>query len=408
MILEVPFVYTALAILGRKRNPDKVILRASVACQVREATAAQAPAVLWWQGKHYHPQDCLRWYDGRLYAPMQQPEERLGRLASTGLEAPADASAARRWNPAGRPDDSEEADDEFGKPLDASGEGDAPELPPGCRQLVSTASFAAALAKGTARISGLTASSEAASEPEHELTADGMLARRNSREPPQPLRRFASSPLETLRANISAGTARLLDVDGVLFAEVARPVYKLRTYHVSRPELHRGFADARPDLHLHVFAAENHAQMLDLQRELWTKGNPGQDFPEGGYFMAEIPAPDIVRPDLLPAFDQTENLVNQGARAILDHLASRAHDNWGGNGPGPIVSRYPRDVILGFGLLRDALAAAAPAAEIVDHMARLGEACRPHGTLSAVQAQAEIACARAEAAFADAFALGAI
>jgi hypothetical protein len=411
MILEVPFVYTAQAVLGRKRNPDKVVLSGRVACEVREASADDAPVVLWWQGRRSLPQEGIRHFEGRLYAPVQQQESRSYAARTHGLSAPRDAGPARRWAPSGPAEPGEEDDDaEFGAPLGADADGDNPALPPGCLQLVETASFVAALAAGAARISGLSASTDNPGAPTHALSDDGMVSAIGSRENPQPLKGFKSSGHDAVAASISEGASRLLSVDGVLFAAVPRPVLVLRTWRSNLPELHRAFAGDPPDLSQHVFAVENYDRMRDLQKEVFARHNKGAEFVEGSYWMDGVSPPEIVRPDLLPPFDETENLVFQAARAVLSHLSHFENGRYGGSSDaGPRFATFgSRDLVLGFGRLRDAVEAKASVPELCEHMERLAKACSPHGTLSMVQEHAEIACARADAALSDEFALGSI
>lgn len=413
MILQVPFAYKAFLVCGRRRKADEVTLLGSVPCEVREATSEQAPVVMWW-GESGALQDCVRHLDGRLYAPVLQPEHDGFRGRAISYRVPSRAGAARRWAPvpdgaAADPEaeDPEDLDEVEGRSLDALPDGSPPDIGYGRRHLVDAGDFAEGLAKGEALVDARRGSLEReAPRATHEVTADGMVRRIGDPGPGEPLRHVKSSAEAAVGSELGRMTGGLLSVDGVLFQEVSRPVYVLRAYSSGRPEMHRSFLkDAdRSSRFEHVFLAERYEAFVDLHRQLWCEGNPGREYREDGY--GHLPAPEILRPDLLPETDQNDIQVRSVASGILQDLSRYENGYHGGFSGGPRVAGYPRDVILSFGRLRDALKADAPLADVVDAMARLGQACDPHGTLRDVCEAVRIACGRAEAAFTDDLAMG--
>jgi hypothetical protein len=412
MILQVPFAYKAFLVCGRRRNPDEVTLLGSAPCEVRETTAERAPVVMWW-GDAGALQDCIRHHEGRLYAPVLQPEHDGFRGRPLAFRTPAHAGTARRWAPlreedAVDPDGCEDDEDEdLGRSLDAAPDGSPPDLGYGRRHLVDAAGFAEALAEGVAWVDDRQVGKEKSPpKPTHEITPDGMVRRIGDPGPGEPLRRVKSSAEEAERSGFGRMAGALLSVDGVLFQEVSRPVYVLRSYSSARPEMHRSFLkDAdRGSRYEHVFLAERHEEFVELHRELWSKGNPGREYDAYGY--GSLPAPEILRPDLLPEADQNDIQVRAVAAGVIQDLSRYENGYRSGFSGGPRVSGYPRDVIISFGRLRDALGSEASLADIVDAMGRLAQACEPHGTLHDIRDSVRIACGRAEAAFTEDLAMG--
>lgn len=406
MILDIPIVYKAEVVCGRKRNAEAVTLAASIPCELREAGADEAPVAMWWTEEEGWPETCLRAHEGALYAPMVGPVDRWGRgAAGTGLDAPASAAPARRWNPAlGEPAE----DEEPRGPLDAGPDGAPPELPHGTPQLVSAAAFGEAMARGAARISYRTVSADKPPAADHELGADGVLRSLRGAPNPQQVRRITASALETKRAEYVRAMENLLSVDGVLFRRVEAPVYLLKLGR-GHPTMHATFADRPPALGEHAFTPQGYAAMRQAWREMSRNPDRPERDPEEGYAYGLLPPPDVERPDLLPDIDESAFHLGRDVDAALAHLASFGHgSSWGRYEHAPTVAHYPREVALAFAGLRDARAAGAPPFELAERLAALGEVSRSHGTLSAVVEHARVACARSESALSDEFALGAL
>lgn len=346
MILDVPLSFKARVLRPGRRKPEEVDLLDVAAIEIQETAAADAPVAFWWSERGHGRQVAVRAHGGALYRPY---------CWSPYASPPKDAAPLRDPGVATRPNPAQGDDpwhDGYEKPS----------------RPISADDLAARLARGAVELGPL---------PRERPPAHGQRLEHIG-----PIRSL-ESPLEALRSSLQSEAAELLAVDGALYVKAGTPLLVVE-HGYGRAELLALWDDdsrVRPETAWPVSEWEDAAA---VQRRLAGDDSP-DDPAEDPLLTKRAPRPDIVRPDLLPAFDVGETVVRGAARAVLDRLEAPWDSGFGERKGAPQATRYGRAVLRAYAGLRDALADGASPDALLSRLADVSEAATPHGTLHDVQ-----------------------
>lgn len=359
MILDIPIRYHAHIIAPRKRIGDDHKLVATARVVIREATQAEAPVAMWWSEHVGADQVAVRSFEGDLYTPYGWGPDRTGDAATTPCPNP---EVAVRSVPG--------AED-----LEWLGLGGSPSP-------VGLAGLAARLVEGTVLLARGNLSTTAA--PTGKRFED------------VPVREVVTSTLDREREAMAGAIGHLLSVDGVMYVKASIPVLvvaddygsrvtiKAAWSHERERKFHRGDSVAR------AYAVTEH----DAALAAWRKARIAKKVHDHGedeaghdpHYTGRMPAPEIVRPDLIPVFDSQSYAVAGTARMVLERLESPYSGGYSSFPYGtPTVATYDRPLMRAYAHLRSALADGADARMLLDRLADVGAATELHGTLSALQ-----------------------
>lgn len=351
MIVKFPFQFSASVVPHGKRKGIPTDLRSHVYVEVRETTGEDAPIVVWFsRNRDVHV--AYRHFEGAFYEPVIQDREYHSGTSRKGRPR------YDRADPASAVRTADDFDDEIAT-LSRKGVEDA-------------------LSRGAR---GFDSDSEACDMDLPEIESFDA--------------KEISAPNEAIAANLQASFAAILVVDGVCYRRTHCPAYRVET-DVGRIE--PASMDPRHfGSKCGVYRVDRYEDAISAWRESliergrWTESaerawNDGRD-------IYELPhPPDVLRPDLLPD-DERRFVVLGTAEDVLGSLRQNDRSGWRS---GPRVAHYPRDVIMAFGGLRDAVDGG-DETEVLDALSVMGEAVRPHGTLSRIENQVDFLLKRVRA-----------
>lgn len=344
MIANFPFEVSASVVPLGKRKHVAVRMRSQTYVEVREASGDEAPLVAWFGPTHdYHV--ALRSFEGRLYEPVVQDRDHVTGTTRPELgryERPSETGGALR------------------KGADLAGE----------VALVSAAGVEAFLARGAR---GFEWGSDACDQ------GLPLLADYQAKE--------IVSPEAALAASIQQAMGDLLLIDGVCYRRTECPCYQV-DMELNRISVTRMRAGTFGPL-AGCYRVDRYEDAVEAWREIlvrqkrWTDSAERQWRSDRSGMYELPPVPEVVRPDLLPD-NEREYIVKGVANRVVSHLRQTG----GGWHRGPRLAQYPRDVILAYGALRDALATG-EIEGMLDAIADMVPTMRSHGTLSLQQREME-------------------
>ena len=357
VVFDFPLRYRAELVPPGKRNPVPYDLVDNVTLSIPEASAEDAPVAMWWSPGRAALQVAVRAWNGDLYQPYWQDR---GRDGATPLAVPEGAGApVRPLAVAG------------GEEWYADGEP---------RLAVGSDDFVRSLSDGTLDVR--TGKPERKAAEDAPGIADVVF------------RKVASSQFEGHHAEYQKFMDELLVVEGALYRKSTHPLVTTRDRFSSRdPRMAARRADGYIDSPEFCHSILNYDEALETWRKarkdagVWREGDDAVG--SCPYLSGMMTRPEILRPDLFPAFDETRFVVMASADATLSTL-QRSHSGYSRYPRAPYVAAYPRDVLMGYVSLRDARKADAGVDAVLEAFRELAKACGPHGTLREIPERFEV------------------